>query len=241
MTQTILLVSTLAMLAGCSANNDTQNQQAAQTSQASATPAPQEAPATLKAADGRPFAIDHAAGFNAQDLPSNADLKTADGDLAKYGMAMCDQNITTAGKLMECDVYVQQDKGGSLIGYTMLGQGDKGVGFYTTADLNPDKGSGASTCAFGGMITDAKDLSKDFDGSMSYSAWEKEPGNWLISTDDAGDDQNFANGMWYLHKEGNKLRITQERWNPCYSSAKNGSIDDVFIRAVALTARPSQS
>jgi hypothetical protein len=223
------VIALLAVCVSCSKSNE-------RTQGAAATQAPQASgPETIKSQDGHIFVVNRVSGFKVADLPSNADIKMADNDIARYGLGLCEQNIDAGAKLKKCDVYYQSDKGGSLIGYTVIGQGDTGVAFYTTANLNPAKGSGATACVFGGKLADVKDASHNFDGSLAYSAWEKEPGNWLISTDDAENDPDFAIGVWYVHKNGDKFRITQERWNPCYASANNGYIDDVFYRAASLT------
>lgn len=72
-----------------------------------------------------------------------------------------------------------------------------------------------------------------------YSAWEKEPNNWLVSavgTDDKVDDsQNSQMGVWYVSKKGDKLHIRQERWNYCYPDGSDVDVDDVFYRVLSLT------
>lgn len=46
-------------------------------------------------------------------------------------------------------------------------------------------------------------------------------------------DPDFKLGVWYITKQGNKLRIAQERWNYCYDD-QNVVVDDVYYRALSL-------
>lgn len=226
-----------ALTADCSESPGGRNEQVVETGRASEATAPE----TIASKGGSTFTVVRTARDRPSTLPSNADLKMSDGDLAKYGMSLCDENLSDAGKLTRCDVYVQPDRSGTLVGYAVVGQGDKGTSFHTVADLRA-AGHGAR-CSFGGRIDleGAIDASGALEGRNAYSAWEKEPGNWLISPEAATDDENFASGVWYLKRSGDKLRITQERWNPCYPGGTDVYIDEVFYRAVTLTkAAPSR-
>ncbi|RZF59006.1 hypothetical protein EWE75_24185 [Sphingomonas populi] len=174
----------------------------------------------------------------------NNDLKMADRDLAKYAVTACLLDTSANLAPSRCDIYMQPDKSGTLIGYAAVTQDSKGVSFSTFTTLN-DKQAGED-CFIQGALTGAgenyktpvKDASNDFSGQFMYSAWQKEPGNYIVSpvddssmSDTTSDDT--ALGVWYVSKTGDKLRISQERWNYCYRDS-NVNVDDVFYRVISL-------
>jgi hypothetical protein len=79
---------------------------------------------------------------------------------------------------------------------------------------------------------------------VMFSAWEKEPGNFVVSqvdpNSDADENPEAALGVWYLAKKGDKLRISQERWNYCYGDP-SVNVDEVFLRAITLLKAPKPS
>jgi hypothetical protein len=178
-----------------------------------------------------------------QSLPSNSDLKMVDGDIARYAAGLCEIEDKFAEPMERCDVFVQPDLDGLMTGYAVLRQTAKGVAISTKVAINPQKGQAADGCWIGGTIYNAgSGYSKPvisaataFEGQMMYSAWERSPGDFILSEVNADtpveDNSDGANGVWYLTLKDNKLRIAQERWNYCY---KDADVDEVFIRVVTI-------
>jgi hypothetical protein len=233
--------SVLAVLGGC------QGPSHAPTN-AKPTPAQQEQAAeTYKTPQGVEYEITRFGHFSPVQLPQNSDLKMAGGDLAKYAGTACTLDVPPDTAPVRCDLYVQPDRDGTLIGYAALTQFPNGVSFNTDTTTNPQKEPRGKACGLSGKIYDSNgsrravtDASQDFDGSVMYSAWEKNPGEFLVSQvgpNDQGETGNDgALGVWYLSKKGDKLRISQERWNYCYSD-KDVNVDDVFYIAVSLVRK----
>lgn len=218
--------------------------------QASSTgqPAPTE---TYTNPQGITYKIERVANTKPENFPMNSDFNMADRDIAKYAEeTLCAMDQDRNGSPRDrCDVYVQPDKDGTLIGYTAVTEDKEGVNFQTTATLNEKKSpSNSSVCGFGGKLytslggngpTALKDAGKDFDGQFMYSAWEKEPGNWLVSPagpdDQVDNDDKSQLGVWYVKRKGDKLNVNQERWNFCYPTNNDVNVDDVFYRVLTLT------
>lgn len=191
---------------------------------------------------GVAYRVQRVPGVTREQLPVNSDLKMADFDLAKYAETLCSLAVPPSEAPQSCDVYVQPDNSGTLIGYAALIQDGKDVSFTTATTLNEKKQAGGGSCYLGGKLSGSgedwdkpiRDLGKDFTGQFGYVAWEKEPGNWLVAPmDDSASQQEGAGGMWYLEKKAQKLRIYQERWNYCYKDS-TVSVDDVYYLAVSL-------
>ncbi|MDO7842733.1 hypothetical protein [Sphingomonas immobilis] len=201
-----------------------------------------------KSPQGVAYKVDRVGDLKSQDLPQNSDLKMVDGDLAKYAQVACTLDVPPEHAPSRCDIYVQPDKTGTLIGYAAVTQTKDGARLSTVTSLNAEKQPrGAATCGIEGLIyggggdyTKAiKDASRDFEGQIAYSAWEKDSNNWLVSQlgpNDQGDEQG-STGIWYVKRQGEKLRINQERWNYCYTDT-GVYMDDVFTRAIVLVRQP---
>lgn len=196
---------------------------------------------TLKSKGGV-YAVERVPGVNPDQLPQNSDLKMADQNLVKYAETVCSLDVKPEYAPSRCDIYVQPDKAGTLIGYAIVTQNNKeGARFQTVTALNERKESG--DCWLDGKLAGADsnynrpvaDISQNFDARSMYAAWEKEPGNFLVTepSPETDEDPNYAMGVWYVEKKGDKLRISQERWNYCYRD-KDVSIDDVFYRLLGL-------
>lgn len=172
-------------------------------------------------------------------MPTNADLKMVDGDLGQYALKLCGLDFANKQRPNRCEVFVQPDKSGLLVGYAVLLQGQD-VRIDTAVETDNHR-SGLG-CFLNGVLENADyehpdskiDISKNFEARMGYSAWEKSPGDWMVSTGEDNGDSQGARGMWYVKRVGSKLRITQERWSYCYSDSKV-YLDEVFRRAVTLT------
>lgn len=231
----IILLTTLAACSGSNAPDGDGNVASA------STPAPglEIPPATSVQTPSGRYKVDVAAAVDPSTLPQNADLKMADGDLTQYAVKLCGLDFANKLRPDRCELFVQPDRSGLLVGYAVLTQGTKasvetavetdrqrtGLGCGISGDLeNTDYEYPGAKLSIGG----------NFEARMSYSAWEKEPGNWMVApvSDDA--DQEGAVGVWYIKRAADKLRITQERWSYCYSDPKI-YIDEVFRRAVTLT------
>ncbi|GEO00640.1 hypothetical protein NSE01_24720 [Novosphingobium sediminis] len=200
---------------------------------------------TITSAEGRAYKIEQATTIKPNELPTNSDFKMADKDITKYARKICGLDAGTKGTPIDrCDVFVQPDIGGTIIGYAALIQDPSGVRLESALQLNEKKvGLASSGCGISGdlytmdgpRVTDA---SKDFVSQISYSAWEKTPGNWLVTTTESDgnidENSNAAFGTWYIKRTGDKLQINQERWNYCYPSNVEVNIDDIFYRVLTL-------
>lgn len=231
----IVLLTALAACSGPNAPDGGGNAAAAP------TPAPGvgiPAVTSVQTPSGR-YKVDVAANLDSSTLPQNADLKMADGDLPQYAVKLCGLDFANKLRPDRCELFVQPDRSGLLVGYAVLTQGAKasietavetdrqrtGLGCGISGDLeNTDYEHPGAKLSIGG----------NFEARISYSAWEKEPGNWMVApvSDDA--DQEGAVGVWYFKRAADKLRITQERWSYCYSDPKI-YINEVFKRALTLT------
>lgn len=200
---------------------------------------------TYRSPQGVTYTVNRVDNLKQEELPQNRDFKMADSNLAKYAREACTLNAKPEYAPARCDIYVQPDKSGTLVGYAVVTQNKDGVRLSTATSLNTAKQPyGSTTCGVEGIIygdgenysTAIADSSQDFDGQIVYSAWEKDPGNWMVSQigPNDQDDKQGSTGVWYIKKQGDKLRISQERWNYCYTD-KGVQIDDVFTRAVILT------
>lgn len=225
----LLVVSALGALLACSPVFDAADQRLSGSSEA-----------------GSKFTFDRAPNVDANSLPSNSDFRMVDLDLEKYAVSLCGLDLPESEKTKACDVYVQTDKSGALVGYIALKRGGDGVWISSALSLGGQLSN--QHCGIDGKLSrsrepgllTAADAGRDFNARVAYLAWEKEPGNWLVSADDGTgavfDKSNGAMGMWYFERKGDNLRVEQERWNYCYSDSKV-YIDDVYRRVISVTRR----
>lgn len=215
------------------------------TKQGAEATAPRANPETVQVAGGQAYSVERVSRLDTAQLPQNSDLKMADGDLAKYAVEGCSLDVAPQYAPTRCDVYVQPDKSGTLIGYAFVLADAKGAHFNTVTTLNERKQLGGGDCYLSGTTWDqganyekvVADTSRDFNGRQMYRVFKNGAGDDLVSPVDpngAVDNEEGAYGVWYLTKEGDKLRIAQERWNYCYKD-DSVTVDDVFYRAVSLT------
>jgi hypothetical protein len=201
-------------------------------------------PEVVKSPNGLAYAVERVTGFDISKAPQNSDLKMADGDLAKYAIEACSLDVAVKYAPERCDVYVQPDRAGTLVGYAFVSRDAKGAHFQTVTTLNEQKQPGGGACYLSGTIYDDKsngekavaDPSRDFTGRQMYSVTKNGSGAELVSEVDPNDTAGGGDGswgVWYITKEGDKLRIAQERWNYCYKD-DNVNVDDVYYRAVSL-------
>lgn len=173
--------------------------------------------------------------LNLAALPANSDLKMLDGDLTTYAVKLCGLDFANKLRPERCEVFVQIDKSGLLTGYIAL---QEGTNVRIETALETDRQKGGLGCFLTGAIESSDytipdedlDVSKDFKARLPFFAWEKNPGNWMVPS---SSDGTGAGGMWYLERVNSKLRVSQERWNYCYSNP-NISVDEVFTHAVTL-------
>ncbi len=200
---------------------------------------------TIEIGGGSVFTVERY-DLNEMVLPSNSDLRMVDGDLVRYAAQICELDAEFSVAPQRCDVFVQPDQNGQMIGYAVLRQTEAGVTIHTYVKTNAQAGQAANGCWLGGTIYQngsgyvraVSSSSTPFEGQMMYSSWERSPGDFLVSPIGANtpvnEDTEGALGVWYLTYADNKLRIAQERWNYCYS---NVAIDEVFTRAISFVKR----
>jgi hypothetical protein len=206
--------------------------------QPSGTPSPQDA-MIVNTAAGR-YRVDLDQTLESASLPTNADLKMVDDDLGRYAIKLCSLDFANELRPDRCEVFVQSDRSGLLVGYVTLQQREK---LTIDTALQTDRQRTGLGCWITGTLVSTSDqnpgakliLTADFHARMAYSAWEKSPGDWMVGSGDEGvANVEAAVGMWYFERKNNKLRVNQERWSYCYSDPKI-AIDEVFVRAATLT------
>jgi len=176
--------------------------------------------------------------LNPKTMPPNADLKMRDGNIADYAGHLCGLDYANALRPDRCDVYVQADTKALLVGYVAILQGRD---VTIEAAIQTDRRRKGLGCFIEGPLENTDfnhpgaklDASKDFQARLSYIAWEKSPGDWVVSFGDNSENTEGAGGMWYIKRTNDKLRINQERWSYCYSRP-DVYIDEVFLNAVTL-------
>lgn len=239
--RTIVMIAVALLFSGCGQARQTNTSDATETQ----VPSIQKPTENYKSPQGVSYKIERVPGIRPDQLPINSELKMADRDLVKYAETLCVLDVPAPTAPRRCDIYVQPDPNGTLIGYATITQNAKGVSFQTTTTTNEKKRFGGGACYIGGILSGSgsdwknpiSDASKDFSGQFAYLAWEKEPGNWMVSPMEGGSagslPENASGGMWYVEKKGDKLHIYQERWNYCYKD-ESINVDDVYYRSVTL-------
>lgn len=169
-------------------------------------------------------------------MPMNTDLEMMDGDEARYAAQVCELEWPQEAP-SKCVVYVNADTGKLLTGVVVLKERE-GVAINTA--LETSRVRGGTGCYISGKLVDSfgeangLSLKGDFEGRMPFWAWQKEPGKWLVTNVDPDDYDNYGAGVWYFNRIGNKLRVSQERWNYCFSD-DNAVVDQAFTEAMTLT------
>lgn len=169
----------------------------------------QQVTETYKSPEGVVYEVTRVKGFRPEQLPQNSDLKMADGDLVKYAATACTLDVPPDTAPARCDLYVQPDRSGTLIGYAALTQSADGVSFETYTTVNEQKEPGGKACDLSGNLYASGesrrivDAARDFDGRIMYSAWEKSPGEFLVSqvgpTDTLDTGDSTALGVCLAH------------------------------------------
>lgn len=168
-------------------------------------------------------------------LPSNPALDMVDGDIGKYAVQLCGLDAAQA-RLARCEVFAQADASLLLTGFVALQQGED---VQVSTALSTDRQRTGLGCSIDGLLVNTDyenpgaklDVSKTFSARVPFFAWERSPGDWMVSTEEA--DENSAGGMWYLERLNDNLRVSQERWNYCYRDT-TVRVDVVFRRAATL-------
>lgn len=83
----------------------------------SATPIVENA--TYRSPQGVSYSVTPNSSFKGI-LPPNSDLKMADNDLGKYAETLCTLDVPPTTAPRRCDIYVQSDPDGTLIGYVAV-------------------------------------------------------------------------------------------------------------------------
>lgn len=194
-----------------------------------------QAAETYQSKKGKTYTIER---FKVGPLPQNADLKMVDGDIVRYAQDKCGLDVYN-DQALRCDVFVQNDQTGKLIGYAVLMQTATNTDLQTFINLNEQLAPGKS-CGIQGSLyryDDGKsewvklnNASGDFDTRIVYNAWNRGDGETLVAEEKPDSTEpstsEGATGVWYIAKKGNKLRIQQERWNYCYDN-RDVNIDEV--------------
>ena len=243
----VFLIAIIAASVGCSRQVQHNKQTSPSRNEAQLVPQPRTLEA-YKSPQGVSYAVDRVSGFKTDNLPMNSEFKMADGDLGKYAETACVLNVPPKTAPSRCDIYVQSDPNGTLIGYAAVTEDADGVRFNTITTLNEKKQPGGGPCYISGKLfreganwkQPVRDGGKDFNGQFAYSAWEKDRDVYLVSpaTPDREIDTstNGAMGTWNVEKKGDKLRIYQERWNYCYRNS-SVNVDDVYYRGITLVRK----
>lgn len=167
---------------------------------------------------GQPWAITISWHVPQDRMPKTNDTKMASFDPATYLERAC----VDAWQNSHCDLYVQPDADGSLVGYLIIVQSNGGLWFKTDNIF----------CGIGGPLTgmDFDPVTKEFHDGLDPT------GNWHARSpfEIKSAKGEFNNGILYLEKIGDKLRVTDERWNYCYPDRH---LDDVYSLVGSLTRK----
>lgn len=182
--------------------------------------------------NGITYDVERLHTIDPKDLPTNSALKMLDNDVVRFAAQTCELDNDGGADVERCDLYVQPSREGTLVGYVTLKQ------FGHRAILRS-----VANCFLAGDLkffeTEnqplVNDIAKDFYGQVFYAAWERGPGDVLLSLPDDGTmpegDDDFANGIWVVTRKGDNLNIAQDKWNYCDRSK---AVDEVFTRIVTL-------
>ena len=107
-------ITVAGSLAACSRGEQHSTKQGAEAT------APRANPEIVQVAGGQAYSVERVSRLNAAELPQNSDLKMVDGDLARYAIEGCSLDVAPQYAPTRCDVYVQPDKAGTLIGYRRI-------------------------------------------------------------------------------------------------------------------------
>ena len=135
-------------------------------------------------------------------LPQTYNAKLA-GDLNKYIRLQC------SGFFTQCDVFVQGNRTGSLIGYLTMRRESDGTVYFESDTLTDDE----RACIILGTFDGARfNPTEDFEQRSSFQS--------------KTDGRNKKSNGGYLFKRfGEHLRVQDESWNYCYETKH---IDDVW-------------
>jgi hypothetical protein len=164
---------------------------------------------------GQSWAITIAWNLPQDRLPKTNDMKMASFDSATYIERACVDGWQEG----RCDLYVQPDIDGSLMGYLIIEQ-YKGRLSFKTDTMTTSTPAHVRSCTIGGSLTGGA-----IDDAGNYKVIEElDPtGNWEARSP---FETKSSMGMMYVKKVGDKLRVNDERWNYCYPDRH---IDDVYF------------
>ena len=135
-------------------------------------------------------------------LPQTYDMKLV-GDLDSYIRLKC------AGFAARCDVFVQASNRGSLIGYLFIRQESNGSVYFESDTRTDDE----RICVILG----------NFDGAH-FVATENFERMSTFQAKTGGQDQ-AGNGGYLIKRDGDSLRVQDDKWNYCYGTRR---IDDIW-------------
>lgn len=190
------------------------------------------------------FRVSVALDLDPNELPPDNDLLMAE-NISEFAGVLCGIGLSGSDTMSRCDVYARPVTTGSLGGYIAIIQRASGVTLNSSLSLaqQPERKCTVEgklwTSETGDYLTNAV-AGSDFSARIHYSAWESGPGDWRVSFDDGTGsheaDNDGANGVWYLDRQGNNLRLERERWSYCYTDTST-PVDDVYRRI--LTFEPA--
>lgn len=111
-------------------------------------------------------------------LPQNTDLKMLDGDVVQYAAQLCHYDLKPQFQPKRCDVFVQADKVGVLLGYVTITQDDKGAWLDSDITLNDPQSRGKSGVGTQNGPRYTLRFCRAFDGA--HLAKRSERGGWRI-------------------------------------------------------------
>jgi hypothetical protein len=130
-------------------------------------------------------------------LPQTYDMKLA-GDLDSYIRLKC------AGFAAQCDVFVQASNRGSLIGYLFIRQESNGSVYFESDTTNLRHLGEFRWCTF------RRHRKLRTDGTFQAKT--------------GGQDQADKGG-YLIKRDGDSLRVQDDKWNYCYGTKR---IDDIW-------------
>jgi hypothetical protein len=132
-------------------------------------------------------------------LPQTDEMKLA-GDPSSYVRTKC------SGFSASCDVFVQGNGKGSLVGYLFIRQESDGSVYFESDALTDD----GRVCVILGNFDGSRfEATEDFEQRSSFQSQRGK-------TNDGG---------YLIKRSGERLRVRDDKWNYCYDAK---SIDDVW-------------
>ncbi|MFM2279972.1 MAG: hypothetical protein RLZZ444_2203 [Pseudomonadota bacterium] len=188
---------------------------------------------TKKGQDYRVEKVDLEPDFK---LPKVPDMEMLGNDLTRFAIKACDLEGEESDSVPDrCDIYASIAEDSVLAGYVIVK--------LRNGKMMVD--SKAACWVAGPVYSDwqTPTLSKDarkLDAIIPYAAYRRGPSDVALSGPDRRENpwkdnvsvmSDYANGQWNIVIEGDRMRLTADKWNYC----RPAHIDEVMQRVVSVS------